>query len=128
MPKVGFAYAPVAAHQRFVVRGGFGITYNRQNDNIFRQQPGKQPELLSITTCVAARIRPKLIALLMAADPVQSRQQQRANQLSGQSVPGDRSQSAHRHPQRNRRRHSSGYRSLWRVALYARCVHLSLFV
>lgn len=34
-PRIGFAYSPVAAHQKFVVRGGFGILYNRQNDNIF---------------------------------------------------------------------------------------------
>ncbi len=34
-PRIGFAYAPLAAHERFVVRGGFGILYNRQNDNVF---------------------------------------------------------------------------------------------
>ncbi len=34
-PRIGFAYAPTAAHEKFVVRGGFGILYNRQNDNIF---------------------------------------------------------------------------------------------
>ncbi|MGH9582810.1 MAG: TonB-dependent receptor domain-containing protein, partial [Bryobacteraceae bacterium] len=27
-PRIGFAYAPIAAHERFVVRGGFGILYN----------------------------------------------------------------------------------------------------
>jgi hypothetical protein len=35
MPKIGFAYAPLALHQKFVVRGGFGISYNRQNINIY---------------------------------------------------------------------------------------------
>ena len=35
MPKFGFAYAPVSLHQKFVVRGGFGISYNRQNINIY---------------------------------------------------------------------------------------------
>lgn len=35
MPKLGFAYAPLAAHQRFVVRGGFGMSYNRQNINLY---------------------------------------------------------------------------------------------
>src|SRR5581483_6089754 len=34
-PRIGFAYAPTATHEKFVVRGGFGILYNRQNDNIF---------------------------------------------------------------------------------------------
>ena len=34
-PRIGFAYSPTAAHQRFVLRGGFGILYNRQNDAVF---------------------------------------------------------------------------------------------
>ncbi len=34
-PRIGFAYSPVSAHEKFVVRGGFGILYNRQNDNVF---------------------------------------------------------------------------------------------
>ncbi len=34
-PRIGFAYSPIAAHQKFVVRGGFGVLYNRQNDNVF---------------------------------------------------------------------------------------------
>lgn len=40
MPRIGFAYSPVAAHQKFVVRGGFGIAYNRQNINIY--SPGAE--------------------------------------------------------------------------------------
>jgi len=31
-PRIGFAYSPVAAHEKFVLRGGAGILYNRQND------------------------------------------------------------------------------------------------
>jgi hypothetical protein len=34
-PRIGFAYAPTAAHQKVVVRGGFGILYNRQNDAVY---------------------------------------------------------------------------------------------
>jgi len=51
MPKVGFAYAPVAAHQRFVVRGGFGITYNRQNDNIFANSRENNPNYYYYNLC-----------------------------------------------------------------------------
>ncbi len=34
-PRIGFAFAPLSAKGRFVLRGGFGILYNRQNDNVF---------------------------------------------------------------------------------------------
>jgi hypothetical protein len=34
-PRIGFAYAPTAAHERFVIRGGGGILFNRQNDAVF---------------------------------------------------------------------------------------------
>ncbi len=51
MPKLGFAYAPVAAHQRFVVRGGFGISYNRQNVNIFANSRENNPNYYNYSLC-----------------------------------------------------------------------------
>ena len=50
-PRVGFAYAPTAAHERFVVRGGFGILYNRQNDNIFANSREDNPNFDNFNLC-----------------------------------------------------------------------------
>jgi hypothetical protein len=50
-PRIGFAYAPAAAHQRFVLRGGFGILYNRQNDNIFANSREDNPNYYNFSLC-----------------------------------------------------------------------------
>lgn len=50
-PRVGFAYAPLAAHQKFVVRGGFGILYNRQNDNVFGNIRQNSPDYYLYQLC-----------------------------------------------------------------------------
>ncbi len=51
MPKIGFAYAPVAAHQRVVLRGGFGLTYNRQNDVLFANSRENNPNYFNYNLC-----------------------------------------------------------------------------
>ncbi len=51
MPKIGFAYSPLAAHQRFVVRGGFGISYNRQNINIYANGAEDIPNNFNFGLC-----------------------------------------------------------------------------
>ena len=58
MPKVGFAYAPVGAHQRFVLRGGFGISYNRQNDNIFANSREDNPNYYNYNLCCGTAAAP----------------------------------------------------------------------
>ncbi len=50
-PRIGFAYAPTAAHEKFVVRGGFGILYNRQNDNIFANSREDNPNYYNYNLC-----------------------------------------------------------------------------
>lgn len=50
-PRIGFAYAPLSLHQRFVVRGGFGILYNRQNDNIFSNVRQDSPQYYGYGLC-----------------------------------------------------------------------------
>ncbi|MGH9583290.1 MAG: hypothetical protein ACRD4O_10170, partial [Bryobacteraceae bacterium] len=39
------------AHERFVVRGGFGILYNRQNDNIFANSREDNPNYYNFSLC-----------------------------------------------------------------------------
>ncbi len=51
MPKIGFAYAPVSLHQRFVVRGGFGMSYNRQNINIYANGAEDIPNNFNFGLC-----------------------------------------------------------------------------
>ncbi|MBV9610959.1 MAG: TonB-dependent receptor [Acidobacteriaceae bacterium] len=50
-PRIGFAFAPTAAHERFVVRGGFGMLYNRQNDNIFANSREDNPDFFGFNLC-----------------------------------------------------------------------------
>ncbi|MBV8570154.1 MAG: TonB-dependent receptor, partial [Acidobacteriaceae bacterium] len=50
-PRLGFAFAPASFHQKFVVRGGFGILYNRQNDNIFSNVQQDNPEYYQFSLC-----------------------------------------------------------------------------
>ncbi len=50
-PRFGFAYAPTAAHERIVLRGGFGILYNRQNDNIFSNSREDNPNFYHFSLC-----------------------------------------------------------------------------
>lgn len=50
-PRVGFAYAPTALHEKFVVRGGAGILYNRQNDNIFANSREDNPNFDNFNLC-----------------------------------------------------------------------------
>jgi hypothetical protein len=51
MPKFGFAYAPVGAHEKFVLRGGFGMTYNRQNDVLFANSREDNPNYFNYGLC-----------------------------------------------------------------------------
>lgn len=50
-PRIGFAYAPIGAHQKIVLRGGFGILYNRQNDNIFANSREDNPNFTHYQLC-----------------------------------------------------------------------------
>lgn len=50
-PRIGFAYAPTAMHEKFVVRGGFGILYNRQNDNVFATSREDNPNYYNFSLC-----------------------------------------------------------------------------
>ncbi len=50
-PKFGFAYAPALTQGKVVVRGGFGITYNRQNDNIFANSRENNPNYYNYGLC-----------------------------------------------------------------------------
>lgn len=71
MPKIGFAYAPIAAHQRFVIRGGFGISYNRQNINIY--SPGFEdiPNDFGFNLCCGTAPSPYSFATPFAGGPIQ---------------------------------------------------------
>ncbi len=71
MPKFGFAYAPVAAHQRFVVRGGFAITYNRQNDNIFANSRENNPNFYNFSLCCGTAYPPAGFASPFAGGKIQ---------------------------------------------------------
>ncbi|MGA8030112.1 MAG: carboxypeptidase regulatory-like domain-containing protein, partial [Bryobacteraceae bacterium] len=51
MPKIGFAYAPIALKQKFVVRGGFGIASNRQNINIYSNGAEDIPNDFNFNLC-----------------------------------------------------------------------------
>jgi hypothetical protein len=55
MPKVGFAFSP---KPRFVLRGGFGITYNRQNDNIFANSREDNPNYYNYGLCCGTAAAP----------------------------------------------------------------------
>jgi hypothetical protein len=48
MPKIGFAFSP---NSRIVVRGGFAIAYNRQNDNIFANSREDNPNYYNYGLC-----------------------------------------------------------------------------
>jgi hypothetical protein len=71
MPKVGFAYAPVAAHQRFVLRGGFGMSYNRQNDNIFANSREDNPNYYHYNLCCGTAAAPFSFASPFAGGQIQ---------------------------------------------------------
>ncbi|MBV9295378.1 MAG: TonB-dependent receptor [Acidobacteriaceae bacterium] len=58
MPKIGFAFAPLAAHERFVVRGGFGISYNRQNINIYANGAEDIPNNFNFNLCCGTAPKP----------------------------------------------------------------------
>ena len=55
MPKFGFAFSP---RPRFVVRGGFGMTYNRQNDNIFANSREDNPNYYNYSLCCGTASAP----------------------------------------------------------------------
>lgn len=50
-PRLGIAWAPTAAHQKFVIRAGAGILYNRQNDNIFSNSREDNPDFYNFSLC-----------------------------------------------------------------------------
>lgn len=71
MPKFGFAYAPVGAHQRIVLRGGFGMTFNRQNDNIFANSREDNPDYYNFSLCCGTAPSPYAFATPYAGGEIQ---------------------------------------------------------
>jgi hypothetical protein len=51
MPKVGFAYSPQAWHDKFVLRGGFGTAYNREDNVLFANGAGNPPYFARYSIC-----------------------------------------------------------------------------
>ncbi len=58
MPKIGFAWAPTEANNRFVLRGGFGITYNRQNNVLFANSRENNPNYFNFSLCCGSAATP----------------------------------------------------------------------
>jgi hypothetical protein len=50
-PRIGFAYSPEMFHDKAVLRGGFGISYNRLYDNIFSDSRFNPPFAASGFLC-----------------------------------------------------------------------------
>jgi hypothetical protein len=50
-PRVGFAYNPAGLNRNLVVRGGFGIFYNRIYDNLFTSVAQNPPNFASYGLC-----------------------------------------------------------------------------
>jgi Carboxypeptidase regulatory-like domain len=71
MPKFGFAYSPLAAHQKFVVRGGFGISYNRQNINIYAPGFEDIPNDFGFNLCCGTAPSPYSFGTPFAGGPIQ---------------------------------------------------------
>jgi hypothetical protein len=71
MPKIGFAYSPIAAHQKFVVRGGFGIAYNRQNINIYATGAEDVPNDFNFGLCCGTAPSPYSFSTPFAGGPIQ---------------------------------------------------------
>ena len=71
MPKVGFAFAPVSAGGKFVLRGGFAITYNRQNDNIFGNSREDNPNYYHYSLCCGTAPAPYSFATPYAGGQIQ---------------------------------------------------------
>ncbi len=70
-PRVGFAYSPASWHQRFVVRGGFGILYNRQNDNVFSNVRQDSPDFYAYGLCCGTAPAPYSFATPYAGGEIQ---------------------------------------------------------
>jgi hypothetical protein len=71
MPKLGFAYSPLALHQNFVVRGGFGISYNRQNINIYSNGAEDVPNNFGFNLCCGTAPAPFSFASPFAGGEIQ---------------------------------------------------------
>jgi len=50
-PRLGFAWAPMALEQKFVVRGGFGVSYNRTPQVLFGNTRGNPPFFARFNIC-----------------------------------------------------------------------------
>jgi hypothetical protein len=50
-PRFGFAWSPMALEQKFVVRGGFGISYNRTPQVLFGNTRGNPPFFARYNIC-----------------------------------------------------------------------------
>jgi hypothetical protein len=50
-PRFGFAWSPTALNEKFVVRGGFGISYNRTPQVLFGNTRGNPPFFARFNTC-----------------------------------------------------------------------------
>ena len=51
MPKIGFAYSPQSWHDKFVLRGGFGTAYNREDNVLFSNGAGNPPYFARYSIC-----------------------------------------------------------------------------
>jgi len=71
MPKVGFAYVPIGSHGKFVARGGFGMTFNRQNDNLFANSREDNPNYYGYNLCCGTALPPASFASPFAGGEIQ---------------------------------------------------------
>src|SRR5216684_4841508 len=52
-PRLGFAWSPSRFHENTVVRGGFGVAYNRTDDVLFSNARGNPPAFARFGICCA---------------------------------------------------------------------------
>ena len=50
-PRIGFAWSPSRFHENTVVRGGFGVAYNRTDDVLFANARGNPPAFSRFNIC-----------------------------------------------------------------------------
>ena len=69
-PQFGFAYNPALLHQKFVIRGGFGLNYNQEEIAIAGNTGGNPPSVVtpSFSSASPAAINPDII-YAVAANP-----------------------------------------------------------
>ncbi len=70
-PRFGFAFSPASLHQRFVVRGGFGVLFNRQNDNVFSNVQQDSPQYYQFSLCCGTAPAPYSFGTPFAGGQIQ---------------------------------------------------------